>query len=210
VIEEYHPDGEKKTASYFVAGTQVGVRHWDEGGRLEEERSLRAGLKHGYQYRFHANGRPLERETYRDGKAHGVGRQWAEDGRLLVTWRMVNGRGLVLWCHDDGTLSGEIYFTGAGGISRRRHWNPDGGTLQDEELWVEGPWTAGIQRQWDARGRLPRGFPHFFLGGRRATRRQYLRACRADPTLPPYRPPDDDPHRQMPAEYLTQREKRIP
>src|SRR4051794_37595977 len=63
VVEERYPGGAKKSASYFVGGGRVGTRCWEADGRLGEEHSIRAGVKHGRQYRFHANGQPLEMES---------------------------------------------------------------------------------------------------------------------------------------------------
>jgi hypothetical protein len=108
VVEERHPGVARKSASYFVAGEKVG-REWDEEGRPEFEYALRGGVKHGREYRFYPNGRPVDEDNCRDGRPHGVGRQWAEDGRLLVRWKLVNGTGLDLWCNDDGTLAEEHY-----------------------------------------------------------------------------------------------------
>jgi antitoxin component YwqK of YwqJK toxin-antitoxin module len=72
VVESRHRDGNKKTAAYFVAGENVGFREWFEDGTLFFEYSLRNGLKHGYEYRFHENGSLQAKETYRDGQLHGT------------------------------------------------------------------------------------------------------------------------------------------
>src|SRR5689334_5668469 len=77
VIEERYPHGGKKSASYFLDDEKVGHREWDEDGQLEYEYAERGGVKHGREYRFYANGQPLDEDNYRDGKLHGVGRQWA-------------------------------------------------------------------------------------------------------------------------------------
>jgi antitoxin component YwqK of YwqJK toxin-antitoxin module len=108
VVEEYYPTGERKSSSYFLGGEKVGFRQWDEAGRLEFEYAMRGGVKHGHEYRFYPNGRLEDKETYREGRLHGVGRQWSEDGRLLVTWKLVDGTGLDLWCDTQtGTLAEE-------------------------------------------------------------------------------------------------------
>jgi hypothetical protein len=208
VVEGRHRDGGKKAVSYFVGGGKVGYREWDEEGRLEFESALRDGVKHGHEYRFHANGRLLEKETYRDGKLHGVGRQWAEDGRLLVTWKLVNGSGLDLWCDTrTGTLAEEHYWPEEGELGYKRQWNGDERTVWQEYFYTPGKGYHGVWREWNARGRLRRGFPRFHVSGRKVTRRQYLEAFNDDPTLPRYRPEDDDPRRELPAEYLTRRQK---
>jgi hypothetical protein len=207
-VEARHANGAKKSASYFLGGEKVGFRQWDGEGRLEFESALRGGVRHGHEYRFHPNGRLLEKETYREGRLHGVGRQWAEDGRLLVTWKLVDGTGLDLWCNDDGTLAEEHHCPREGELGYARQWNGDERTVWQEYFYVLGRGYHGVWQAWNARGRPRRGFPRYFVAGRRVTRRQYLGACRADATLPPYRPEDDDPHRDLPAEYLTQRGRR--
>jgi hypothetical protein len=208
VVEERHPGGARKRSRYLVGEAVVGYREWDREGWLDFECGFRGGLKHGYQYRWLSEACLLSREPYRDGKAHGVGNQWGEDGRLLVTWKMVHGVGLDLWCRDDGTLAEEIAFPKEGESGYKRMWNTDQRTAWAEELWIAGSWSFGICREWNRRGRLRRGFPRFRTSGGVVTKRQYLKACQEDPTLPPYRPEDDDPHRELPAEYLAQREKR--
>jgi hypothetical protein len=205
VVETRHANGLKKSASYFVGGEKVGHREWDEDGWLDYEYALRGGVKHGYEYRWLAEDRLLSKEPYRDGRLHGVGRQWAEDGRLLVTWKLVHGTGLDLWCNDDGTLAEEIAFPKEGERGYKRMWNADQRTVWVEELWVAGSWSFGICRQWNDEGRLRRGFPRFRTPSGVVTKRQYLRACQQDPTLPPYRPEDDAPHRELPAAFLAQR-----
>jgi hypothetical protein len=87
-------------------------------------------------------------------------------------------------------------------------WYADQRTVWAEELWIAGSWSFGICREWNRSRRLRRGFPQFRTSGGVVTKRQYLRACEGNPTLPPYRPEDDDPHRQLPAEFLVQRKKR--
>jgi hypothetical protein len=209
VIDEYHPGGARKSSSYFVAGEKVGHREWDEDGRLEFESALRAGVRHGHEYRFYPNGQLLDKETYRDGRLHGVGRQWAEDGTLLVNWKMVGGTGLDLWCDNlTGTLAEEHHWPREGELGYKREWNADERTVRQEYFYVLGKGYHGVWREWNGRGGLRRGFPRFYIHGRKVTRRQYLEACEADPSLPPYRAEDDDPHRELPAEYLAHRQRR--
>jgi hypothetical protein len=206
VVDAYHPSGAKKSASYFVGSEKVGYREWDEDGQLEFEYAMAGGVKHGHEYRFHPNGQLLEKETYRTGRLHGVGRQWAEDGRLLVTWKLVNGTGLDLWCDNlTGTLAEEHYWPKQGELGYKRQWNGDEQTVWQEYFYVLGKGYHGVWREWNARGRLRRGFPRYYTNDQQVTRRQYLKASEADPTLPAYRPEEDDAHRQLPPEYLAQR-----
>src|SRR5262249_2846812 len=53
VVEDYHPNGEKKSASYFVGEAKVGFREWFEDGQLSFEYAMQGGVKHGHEYRFY-------------------------------------------------------------------------------------------------------------------------------------------------------------
>ena len=108
---------------------------------------------------------------------------------------------------EDGTLAEEHYCPGEGEVGRTRMWNSDEKTVW-QECFFSGNGYHGVWREWNPRGRLRRGFPRSYANDRRVTKRQYLKACANDPTLRPYRPEEDDPHRQLPAEYLAQRNKR--
>jgi antitoxin component YwqK of YwqJK toxin-antitoxin module len=205
-IESHHANGMKKAASYFVAREKVGYREWDEDGQLEFESAMRNGVRHGHEYRFQGNGRMLSKETYRNGQEHGVGKQWAEDGTLLVTWKLVNGTGLDLWCDTQtGTLAEEPYWPRKGELGYTRLWNGDERTVSQEYFCVLGKGYHGVWREWNAKGKLRRGFPRYYVNDVRVTRRQYLKACKADPTLVPYRAEEDRPGRALPGEYLAQR-----
>lgn len=208
VVEENHPSGAKRSASYFLGGEQVGFRMWDDEGRLEFENAFRGGVRHGNEYSFYPNGRLEEVTPYRDGGIHGMGRQWSEDGRLLVTYRLVRSTGLDLWCGDGGALSEEHYWPKDGELGYRRGWNCDDRTSWQEYFFVLGKGYHGIWREWNGRGRLRRGFPRYYVADRRVTKRQYLRACLGDPSLPPYRAEDNEPVRDLPGAYLAQRKKR--
>jgi antitoxin component YwqK of YwqJK toxin-antitoxin module len=208
IIEERHPNGTKQSASYVIGGEKVGRREWDEDGRLLVEEPVRGDVWHGNVAHFYPGGHLEEVQPYRQGRMHGTGKQWSEDGRLLVTWKLSHGTGLDLWCDSGtGTLAEEHYWPEEGELGYQRQWNADEQTICEEYSYVLGKGYHGIWREWNERGRLQRGFPDFYVNDRKVTRRQYLKACQADPTLPPYRPEDDDPHRELPAEYLAQRKK---
>jgi hypothetical protein len=208
-VEELHPGGAKKSASFWLDEVKVGYREWDEDGRLEFECTHRNGVKHGHEYCFHANGQLLEKETYRKGYPHGTGKQWSEDGRLLVTWKLVNGTGLDLWCdlQTEG-LAEEHYWPREGELGYKRLWNGDEQTVRQEYFYLLGKGYHGVWREWNAQGRMRRGFPQFYVNGRKVLKLQYLKVCASDLTLPPYRPEDDDQHRLLPGQYLAQRNHR--
>jgi hypothetical protein len=204
VVEAFFATGARKLAYYYLGEEKVGCRQWDEDGELIFECGMRGGVKHGREYCFDV-GQPYEMTPYRHGLIHGTGKQWAADGRLLVTYKLINGVGLDLWCgNDNDTLSEEHYWPGDGERGYRRNWNDDEKTIWEEYCFSDNG-HHGIWRQWNGKGRLRRGFPQFFVNNLRVTKRQYLKASKKDTTLLPYRLEEDQPNRKLPAEYLAQR-----
>jgi antitoxin component YwqK of YwqJK toxin-antitoxin module len=209
VIEGRHPNGTKQVACYVIDGEKVGCREWDEDGQLLAEVPMRGGVRHGNVAYFYPGGQLEEMQPYRHGQMHGTGRQWSEDGRLLVTWQLNRGTGLDLWCDSGtGTLAEEHYWPREGGLGYGRDWNVDEKTIHEEYFYALGRGYHGVWREWAGRGGLRRGFPHFYVNDRKVSKLQYLKACQGDPTLPPYRPEEDDPHRALPAEYLAQKDQK--
>src|SRR5438034_11279233 len=189
LVQQLHANGARKAAFYLVDGRIVAYREWRDTGAVELEYALRDGVKHGKECHFYPNGRLLSEETYYRGKRHGLGRQWSERGALLVQWRLTDGVGRSLWCDPDtGLLSEEQLRPPKGAAGYVRHWNADERTIWQEYFFLLGKGYHGIWRQWDRRGRLRRGFPRFFVRGRRVTKNQYLAAGLTRRALPPYRP----------------------
>ncbi len=208
-VEKRYPSGAKQSAWYWLGGEKVGYRLWVEEGWLEWEYALRHGVKHGPEYWFFADEWLLSKETYVAGRVHGKAWQWAEDGRVLVTYRMRHGVGLDLWCDTEtGTLAEEWYWPAVGQRGYSRHWNEDERTVYEEYFFVGSKGYHGVWREWNRAGRLRRGFPRFYVNDVRVTRRQYVEACRHDPRLVSYKEQDDDPHRPLPQEYTRQRRAR--
>lgn len=209
VVDARYDSGAKKSSSYFMGGEKVGCREWDEEGSLDWEFALRDGVRHGNCYRFYPDGQVLEFEHYRNGREHGTGKQWTEDGRLLVTWTLKNGTGLDLWCDTrTETLAEEMYWPPEGKLGYVRQWNPDEKTVWQEFYLLGGKGYHGVWREWNEKGRMRRGLPQFYIEDKRVTKQQYLKACEADRSLPRYRPLDDGPQRKLPKKYVAQRKKR--
>jgi hypothetical protein len=76
--------------------------------------------------------------------------------------------------------------------------NEDQSSVWQERHWRDGQFH-GIEREWNIRKKLCRGFPKFYLRGEKVTRRAYERACSNDPTLPLFRIADNKPRRRFPA-----------
>ncbi len=60
--------------------------------------------------------------------------------------------------------------------------------------------TARIERVWNLRGRLRRGYPKYWIHEVQVTKRRYVRAAQDDPTLPPFRENENRPGRKFPTE----------
>jgi antitoxin component YwqK of YwqJK toxin-antitoxin module len=202
-ITKRFPSGGKETAEYRLGRGLVGIRWFFETGEPEFEEPRKNGELHGIKYCWHGPGLLSSAEPYVDGLPHGTARQWDTNGRLIGTYRMVRGTGIDLWRQplDDGRayLSEVLYLQNG-----RRHgyewW------LEEDQsgVFIERHWHAGqlhgIEREWNRNGRLRRGYPKYHVRGNPVTKRQYLKAAAADPTLPPFRLQDNKPARIFPAE----------
>ena len=181
-------------------GQVVGVRGYEEDGALTIETPLEDGRKHGTEYEWEG-GILVAATPYREGKVHGTAYQWDEEGRLLGTYTLTPGPGLDVWrgTREDGS----IY------ISEITHWRD--GRLEGFEWWlnedqrsvhIERHWRGGqlhgIEREWNLRGAIARGWPRYWVDGSRVQKRQYLAAARRDDTLPAWRAEDQTPERILP------------
>src|SRR5229473_2854321 len=99
VVERYE-DGAPSITEYYLGRKLVGVRHWDDleyGGDVIWDVPFRNGVKEGLELTFYGEGRIASVEPYVGGVVHGTAKQYAADGRLLGTYRLVRGTGVDLW-----------------------------------------------------------------------------------------------------------------
>jgi len=73
------------------------------------------------------------------------------------------------------------------------------GDLSDEYYWVQGI-LHGIERSWNTKGGLSRGYPRYWVNRERVTKAKYVRAAQKDSQLPPFRLEDNQRLREFPAE----------
>ena len=202
-VVRQHPSGAPERVEYVVGRTIVGCRLFDSDGELQLDYGIRRGRRHGREYRLDLPGKLLSVTAYRNGLEHGVARQWSDDGRLIGTYRMRNGTGVDLWWQQGwrrprGPYLAEVHFMLKGHRHGFEWWlNEDQGSVYQERHWSLDE-AHGIEREWDAEGRLRSGFPKFYVGGRRVTRKVYERERGADASLPPYRTEDNQPQRDFP------------
>ncbi len=205
-MKETWETGGKKIAHYYVGGEEVGHRYWEPSGVLTYECGLRNGERHGHFRTWHDNGKLLEEAYYHDGKEHGETRQYDYDGKLIGSYIMEHGTGTDLWFCAPGVLSEEREYRDGDRHGYERWWNGDNRTVHEESHYCNGI-EHGIFRSWNQQGKLKRGYPQYYVMGKRVTKRQYERACREDSGLPPFVASDNQPMRRVPDEALRQRKK---
>jgi hypothetical protein len=197
----------KYKAEYVLRGKVVGIRFFHDTGDLEYECPLRNGVAHGIQYRSDEPGKLLSSEPYFNGLPHGVARQWSDDGKLIGTYTMKHGTGLDLWWCGSGECS---YLTEARYVKDGK-WHGFEWWLNSDQksVWEESHFREdqlhGVQRSWNRKGSLRRGYPRYWINGRRVTKRRYLHECSKDPSLPPFRDADNRPERNFPPEVRVRR-----
>jgi hypothetical protein len=206
VVFPYRREGNavwlRKTECLF-GGVVVGERFYDQDGSLLIETPLRAGKKHGVEFCWYEDGGLQSAEPYRNGSPHGTARQWDEDGTLLGTYTLDRGTGLDLWrgrrCGGGPVYLSEVHALKDGQPHGFEWWlNEDQRSVWAERHWWEGQ-LHGIEREWNACGRLRRGYPRYHVRGERVSRQNYLKACQADPNLPAFQTADNEPARRFPA-----------
>jgi len=200
VVDRY-ADGTKAKAEYQVRGKLVGVRFFHETGEASFETPLKDGVYQGTVYRWDMPGVLLSSEPYRNGLPHGLARQWSEGGELIGSYEMRRGTGIDLWwssCYGGFGLS-EVHYMKDGDRHGFEWWLNGDTTLFEERHCLNGK-LHGIEREWNSEGRLRRGYPRYYVHGEWVTKRQYLKACATDPTLPKFREADNKPKRQFPPE----------
>ncbi len=184
-------------------GKVIGSRTREPDGSLIEEYQVDSrGRQHGF-YRNWTCGRLTFETGFRLGREHGTARQWGLDGRLLGTYRMHEGTGVDLWRDEVGRLSEEHNWKDRMLHGFDRWWNGDDQTVHRETHWHNGL-LHGIEREWDDKGTLEKGYPRFYVKGKRVTRAVYIAARTRSRTLPRFDEADNTPQRRLPREYARQ------
>jgi antitoxin component YwqK of YwqJK toxin-antitoxin module len=196
--------GNKATSEFWFRGRLVGRAFWDSDGSLCMAVGLRDGVAVGLQIEYR-DGAVVYAEPFAKGVIHGLAKQYRRDGRLLLVSPFTQGTGTDFWCDERGRLAEEHPLVQGKPSGTERWWNPDQTTVFSETEWLNGVWH-GASRHWTD-GRLDRGFPKFYVRGKRIAERAYLRLARQDPGLPPYRPEADSPARTLPKMFLKLRER---
>ena len=206
IIATYQRGAQKYKAEYRRNGKVVGVRQFDQNGKLELERPMKNGLLHGILYSCE-DGVVISAEPYRNGLAHGTAKQWSYDDELIGTYTMRHGTGVDLWRCKKDWGDKQVYLAEARFIKEGKwhgfEWwlNEDQESVHDEHHFWENR-QHGVQRSWNSEGRLRRDYPRYWVNDNQVTKREYLSVCADDPTLPPFRESDNRPRRKFPSEVL--------
>ena len=185
----------------ILNGAVVGHRAYGENGQLVTETPLRNGTKHGREYQWD-DGQLSSIEPYVNGKVHGTAKQYGRDGSVIGTYRLRHGTGYDIWRAEteDGAVSiSEIHTLRDGLPYGFEWWLRKPHVVWHELHWYEGEYH-GIERQWNVANKLSRGFPCYWIRGKKVNKRKYLQAAKNDPTLPPFRQQDHSPRRRFPPE----------
>ncbi len=199
-VKGKHPNKAPTEIDYYVAGELVGRRGFDYSGVIEWEVAFRNGGQHGWAYRWD-DGRLMWREPSENGCIHGTASQWDREGNLMGQYTMEHGTGIDLWWQENsetGKYLSEVYYKVAG-LRHGYEWHFSEGVLHQEVQWFEGK-RHGIERSWNFKDRLRRGYPQYWVNDEQVKRPQYLRALKSDATLPLFRKEDNLPLRDFPPE----------
>lgn len=166
---------------------------------IYELRRDERGRPHGLEREWDEQGRLRYRARYRHGLQIGKQEQWDERGRLVITTCFVGGTGLDLWYCGANNWE-ERHFERGERHGLERMWIGTGRVYREERF--AGGLEHGIARAWNDLGRLRRGYPQYFVAGKKVDRRTYERARENDPTLPARTAEDDTPRRTPPPELI--------
>jgi antitoxin component YwqK of YwqJK toxin-antitoxin module len=186
---------QKYKAEYMLNGNVVGIRYFHETGELSNEYPLRNGLTHGIVYRSDKPGKLLSAEPYFSGLPHGTAKQWSDEGKLLGMYTMNHGTGVDLWWQRSPNrapyLAEARYLQEGKWHGFEWWWFSENRRALGVERHFWNNKVHGIERSWNQHGRLRRGYPKYWVSDERVSKRQYIRACAKDPTLPPFRERDN-------------------
>ena len=184
-----------------IDGLVLGRRVYNDKGGIVRETSLKDGKKHGNEIEWNDDGTLLSVEPYLEGQIHGLAKQYSRSGKIIGTYRFVRGTGYDIWRWEwwEGFAPVSEVHSMQDGVPHGYEWwlDPDQRSLDHERHWFEGNYH-GIERKWNYRRKLRRGYPKYWIRGEVVTKRQYLKAVKSDKTLPRFRAQDNSPRRQFP------------
>jgi hypothetical protein len=194
-------DEEHLHVDMVLDGKIVGKRIFNENGILIFEEPLKDDHVNGTKFGWNDDGSLEFLEPYFEGRVHGTALQFDPSGNVVGMYTMVHGTGFDIWRQPDEKgiwRVAEIHSWENGCVHGYERWLKTDGSLWHERHWHNGEWH-GIERMWNDKGNLRRGYPQYWIGHEKTSKWRYLKACHEDPNLPPYNREDDLPKRIFPA-----------
>ena len=206
LVSEYKEEGAfiyYRITECTLDGQVVGRRAYTQDGKPVLETPLKSCQKYGREYTWDEDGGLLLVEPYVEGKIHGLAKQYSRSGKIIGTYTLVHGTGFDIWrqeCGEGCVFISEIHSL-RDGLPHGYEWwfTSEQGSIWHERHWYEGEYH-GIERMWNSRGRLRRGYPKYWIAGQAISKRKYLKVARMDTTLPAFREKDSLPRRKFPPE----------
>jgi hypothetical protein len=185
----------------LLDGKVVGERTYNQLGQLAIERPIKNGKTHGRMYFWNDDGTLNSVEPYLEGKPHGIARQYGRKGKVIGKYKLTHGTGFDIWRQETskGRVSVSEIHSLRDGVPHGFEWwfLWKARQLSWERHWLKGRYH-GIEREWDAKGKLCRGYPKYWIRGHSVTKGKYLKAAQTDNTLPVFREKDNSPSRKFP------------
>lgn len=203
-IREYRQEEQHiffRVTECILNGRVVGQCSYDSDGRLIIETPLKDGKKHGREYIWDSFSGNLESvEPYVNGKLHGLAKQYGRTGKVIGTYRFVRGTGYDIWRYEeqDGSIGvSEIFSVQDGSLHGYEWWlKTDQHSVWHERHWQQGK-VHGIERMWNDKNSLKRGYPKYWIQNQKVSKRVYLKAAKEDKTLPKFQEKDNRPRRKF-------------
>jgi antitoxin component YwqK of YwqJK toxin-antitoxin module len=187
----------------FFKGNLVGRRVYNRAGFMVAETPMKDGFKHGREITWKEDGTLLSIEPYVEGKVHGTAKQYGRNGKVIGKYTIVHGTGFDIWRQEeeDHTIFiSEIHSLQEGIPNGYEWWFASA----RQDLWHERHWHIGklhgIERMWNDKGRLRRGYPKFYIADQAVSKQKYIKMALQDKTLPAFREKDNLPFRKLPSE----------
>jgi antitoxin component YwqK of YwqJK toxin-antitoxin module len=177
--------------TYKVGNAKVGVRYyWDnDKTKIHSEELVKDGKKHGLQREWYENGQLKSESPFKDGEMNGKFKQWSPSGKLLGVSVMTAGTGTWKTWYPSGRPEYVKPFK-AGKPDGEQKIYFDTGKLQQTITYKDGE-PHGISKIWDRNGNLVEGSPLYYIRGDKVAKENYEKACATDESLPRI-PPDKD------------------
>jgi antitoxin component YwqK of YwqJK toxin-antitoxin module len=192
-----------RTVDCLASGNFVGRRIYNRKGVLVLETPMKDTLKHGHEIMWDDDGNLLSIEPYTNGKIHGTAKQYGRSGKVIGTYKMKDGTGFDIWRQEDERnkiFVSEIHSLKVGLPDGYEWWFASSKQdLMHERHWQMGK-LHGIERIWNSKGKLRRGYPKFFIADQVVTKQKYAKMALIDTTLPIFQEKDNLPDRKLPPE----------